>query len=598
MTLNVLQNTSPFETGSWSFSIKVEINGFSTLQSGTFPFTCMYSTNPGFLEISDKYYSRYLRYSGSKGTFFAIGENVGTLGWDYTGRSPENSCRFEQYMTELHSYGGNYLRLLLVEFDLQIEWEKLGQYNQHVCCELDRIFDNAKTLHLFIHPTLDWNDRYYDKNNAWNSNPYNGMPGIESALDFMTNSDAKTQYKKYLRYVVSRWGYSTNLAVYELWNEIDGLSDPDPGSQAYYDDDSDRSKVEGWIREMYNYIRNIDQGCHLITLSFSGDPTTHDKRDIWLDGTDIRTAHNYGSARWKNYGTITHLGRYEITQDLHAVTYETTTGYGPVIFGEIGGAQKPCIEKCTDREFHNDLWSTAFMGGYGAGLYWFWQVIHADTAETYWHSGQHYLHHYQKLRNFIANIDFEEREYEPDKWCDGILWIDGKLDSYYLRDENSKEKVFGWIQNRTYHWANLNDNNSCIADILTYDGCYDADGDKDTIEDNDKPQEPISGAYMKITGLKWSWPWPLKKEYYQVTWYNTFTGTFTGSQILHTQVWDNNLWPHIPNTDYNNPDWAYKVEYLPDYEAKNMVDTIQTPEPVIAITQNQSVTKDLEMQQK
>jgi len=61
----------------------------------------------------------------------------------------------------------------------------------------------------------------------WATNPYNSAVsgGILSApQDLWTNSQAYSLFQRRFRYIVARWGYSTSLMSWELWNEVD-LSD-------------------------------------------------------------------------------------------------------------------------------------------------------------------------------------------------------------------------------------------------------------------------------------------------------------------------------------------------------------------------------------
>ncbi len=49
----------------------------------------------------------------------------------------------------------------------------------------------------------------------------NGGP-LEKLIDYFTNPKAQKANYDRLRYLVARYGYSPNVFVWELWNEVDG----------------------------------------------------------------------------------------------------------------------------------------------------------------------------------------------------------------------------------------------------------------------------------------------------------------------------------------------------------------------------------------
>jgi hypothetical protein len=60
----------------------------------------------------------------------------------------------------------------------------------------------------------------------WKISPYNKANGGPAATptEFFTSKKAQLRYKDKLRYIIARWGYSTHIAAWELFNEIDNAA--------------------------------------------------------------------------------------------------------------------------------------------------------------------------------------------------------------------------------------------------------------------------------------------------------------------------------------------------------------------------------------
>jgi hypothetical protein len=109
-------------------------------------------------------------------------------------------------------------------------------------------------------------------NSEWDANPYNAENGGPLTLshEFFTDANARALFQRRLRYVVARFGWSTQLLAWELWNEVDLVSVRYP-----------RAEVAAWHREMAATLRSLDPHGHLITSSHaqrSNHPT------VWNDG--------------------------------------------------------------------------------------------------------------------------------------------------------------------------------------------------------------------------------------------------------------------------------------------------------------------------
>jgi len=84
-----------------------------------------------------------------------------------------------------------------------------------------------------------------------------------SSSDFFVNPKSKARYNNRLRYIISRWGYSTSIGAWELFNEIDNVQFSNKENPINAD------TIVKWHDEMSSYIKRIDPFGHLVTTSIS-----------------------------------------------------------------------------------------------------------------------------------------------------------------------------------------------------------------------------------------------------------------------------------------------------------------------------------------
>jgi hypothetical protein len=178
-------------------------------------------------------------------------------------------------------------------------------------------------------------------NPNWQLHPWNKANGgfLADPKEFFTNAEAKRRSKLYLRYVVARWGYSSAIMAWELFNEVQFTDQARSG---------DWKLVGAWHDEMADYLRSIDPYHHLITTSSElGAPIW--KRMDYLQG------HGYPAS---------------VAAMLLATPVPTDR---PMFFGEVGPGDRG---KDADRMALRDgIWAGLLAGHAGAGQYWYWDVM-------------------------------------------------------------------------------------------------------------------------------------------------------------------------------------------------------------------------------
>jgi len=229
---------APDEIGNWRYEIKINVNGalVETVQSIDFKFNCVPSSKKGYLEVGQ--HKRQFRFSDTKSSFFAIGQNIP---WPFAGDYATNnieSSAFNIYMDwvqNLKASNGNYFRMLLVNWSNGIEWENIGDYGnfwpasstnssaynrQTSCWELDNLVNFSENNNLFFEFGLLMHNEFEahpegDEFFNWNHSPYYSLiPNGQSPSKFWTNTDCQKYFKNKIRYILARWGYSTSISAW------------------------------------------------------------------------------------------------------------------------------------------------------------------------------------------------------------------------------------------------------------------------------------------------------------------------------------------------------------------------------------------------
>lgn len=234
-----------------------------------------------------------------------------------------------------------------------------GYYNPVDCFMLDQLLQWAEREGLYLQLCLITRDLY--------------MPAL--AKDPSPEYDqAIRDAKKLLRYAVARWSYSTSLAAWEYFNEMN----PGLPTDRFYD-------------ELGKYLEQIEPYGHPRTTSawgFSPKDWRHPRLD-WAQG------HHYLRPADK-----------EKAHDEVAVVLERTAllrqhaPNRPIMLAEFGLAEDNWQRSrwmTEDKQlvhFHNALWASALSGSGSTTMFWWWEVL--DQMDAY--------QHYRPLAQFLADI--------------------------------------------------------------------------------------------------------------------------------------------------------------------------------------------------
>jgi hypothetical protein len=336
---------APPSVGDWKVLVKIFPKGDEVISFPEMIFSTEQGYNDGNIHVSSN--QRFLAKGGQ--TFYPLGGNLPWPETDtvsdpklynylcYTDKGINKYYRsnegyrsnyavprvYENYkntMSQLADNGANYLRTIMYPTATEIEWEDLGNYTKrlHMAQEMDDILSHAEEVGIYLqwdlqtHFSFQFSEKAYYRTWAWDSKmndqifAYRKLIDSDDPVMFLQNEEAKKYYKQRLRYIIARWGYSTNIAAWELFCEITNVGSPKADNNDFYMQGDNYKIYRDWQIEMANYIKSMYYGkVHLVTASFGGpknwkDDTFHDP------AFDIMTSNIYDfgapdfSSFWNN----------------------------------------------------------------------------------------------------------------------------------------------------------------------------------------------------------------------------------------------------------------------------------------------------------
>ena len=383
---------APSEPGQHIYRVKV-VNDRQTTVTDQATFACSpHTANHGFIRIS-KTNPLYFEYDDGT-PFFALGT---CKWWD-------KLADIETHYVEFARAGGNMTRNFLMRIG-----ELVSDPDHYTIAspprpdrgfgkiDLDRAWRHDQALELceqlgicqqlaIANGTcfLSWDE------NRWNMSVYNPRHGgpltgrSEQSRHFLTAPAARENFKRELRYFIARWGYSTAVFSWNLWNEIDLMPNYD----------SLRDEAKEWHREMGQYLEETDWAGHIVHTNFktvNGDPALDGLAE--MDIVSVNTYTQKDAAPSAEVWIKRHLARHN----------------KPVMFSEFGiGHGYKSEEGYASHDparimAHNGMWSTTMAGSAGTAMVFGWNWIANDKYYAYLNA----------LANYTDGIPFSKRKWQP-----------------------------------------------------------------------------------------------------------------------------------------------------------------------------------------
>jgi len=368
---------TPMKKGKYQVNLSFQ-NGKKTIRSETYSFISKDPVTDGFIRVQKG--PPFIPLFDSGKPFIGIGHNIA---WAYK----DQMRLYKRYFENMAKNGCNLTRVWInTPWSCPIEDAKIGKYALDTCVKVDKLLELAKEYDIYIILVLDTygslmeEPGYFDEN-IWSDNVYNKKNGgpCEKPWDFFIEPKAIKCYKDRIEYVLSRWGYSTNIMAFELWNEVD-------------------TPVE-WISEITTYINSVNTHKQAITVSL-GYPWDNDFAEGKIFGhenIDIVQHHIYGNQSDDMIGEIIS------TNHTYLKLYNK-----PILVGEFGidclKSDKYCDPKGKGLCLHNSLWASIMSGSFSSALNWWWDdYIFPKNVYS----------HYAGIRKYINSFDPGGRKFTP-----------------------------------------------------------------------------------------------------------------------------------------------------------------------------------------
>ncbi len=278
----------------------------------------------------------------------------------------------------------------------------LGVYNPLDCFMLDELVSAAERNAIVLQLCLLTRDLYMHRL----KDP--ASPEYDRAIHDARNT---------LRYAVARWGYSTSVAAWEYWNEMDP-----------------RLPTDRFYAELGAYLEKVDPYRHLRTTSTWG-PSAKDCQHPELDAADV---HFY----------LRPVDKGRLQDEVDAVLERSSwlrrqAPAKPAHLGEFGLANdkwQPTEEMKRSRQivdFHNALWASALSGASGTAMFWWWDRL--DERGSY--------SEYRPVSRFVSDVPWTSGDVHSAE----VTCSEPRVRPVALQ---ARDSVWLWLFNSEASWGN------------------------------------------------------------------------------------------------------------------------------------------------
>ncbi|MHC4502770.1 MAG: hypothetical protein ACYTFI_05645 [Planctomycetota bacterium] len=435
---------APTELGTYKVTIRV-VTPEETVEHPAGDLSCVSSEKRGYVRVAKD--DRYFEHSTGQ-VFYPLGPVIRspTDTRDIT-RDPSirkqaeaagfrGTYQFDDYLKALSEGGGNWIRMWMCSWWCGLEWYRkwpgyggAGWYNMPNAWRLDHVIESAERHGVYVQLCLQNHGQTSQRiDHEWEYHPYNRyepeafptrhdkhpehsvrpmLTGrqflrpegwLENAAQFFQDERARRFKRNLYRYIVARWGYSTNVFSWVLSSEVEFTGEYE--KVQYRRDDRDLYYTKNWRhtgkdyayqtlayhKAMGQYLKKIDPWKHMVTTHFSHP---HRGRAIWkLDEMDYSQANAYtGYARWRMF-----VGPWSIEKSCVVAPYAMDQYWNrflkyyrkPVTIGEWGGYWMKNSVSFLDAELHTGTWSSIMTPMAGSTGFWWWTHVHFNEKYGVW----------------------------------------------------------------------------------------------------------------------------------------------------------------------------------------------------------------------
>ena len=446
-----------YEKGTWKVKTVISIRGKQESELDEFTFNVVASESKGRLLLPEKNAPNpFILTTEADGKgFFAIGENITHS--NYIDLDVISHERHKKWLRQLADQGANWVRLEYGAQNFLIDWMDINDYSSRLdrAWAMDELVELCMERNLYFilfnhhveYDAPEVDPHWKDRPTQWKNNSFCKQLNLKSVTETFSSEDAWKYFKRRFRYMFSRYGYAPQFAVWEF-SELDNIFGKDSeGKNVYFNNRSTRDTFRKFFIQLKSYIQNdLGFSDKHIAVSFANNPKTNNNNDHIYSVCDLTFIHKYGERKDENFAMRSRLHE-EIRQRFRK----------PCMMEEMG-PRDANIYCCSKAQFHHDIWSNAFMGGFGTGMHWWWDRGIHDLS---------YYEDYRAMVIFFQEEDLAKKEMLPKKLSDkngnsASARSKRKWECFYLRDKKG-EDVLGWINNATSFWGN--ENTDCMNEL-------------------------------------------------------------------------------------------------------------------------------------
>ena len=336
----------------------------------------------------------------------------------------------DEWLTDLSSNGGNYIRVWLSSPFWAVEHEKSGVFDEARAKRIDRLLEMCRRHGIRAKFTMEHFRTIGGGRQPWADDPLHNIANggtAQSMADFFDGEPSRALFRSKIDWYAKRIGNRPEIYAWELWNEINAVS----GNGDYM----------AWTQLMLPELhRAFPKNLAVQSLgSFDRESAGEKYRALSvMPGNDIAQVHRYLDLGAKL--DVCH-GPVDI---LAADAVRTLLSYHPgrpVILAESGAVEPshsgPFKLYAADHAgiiLHDILFAPFFAGAAGPGQIWHWDAYVA--ANNLWY-------HFGRFAEVVKGLDPPAEAFEP-------MMVDhDRLRIYVLRGRHT---LLAWCRDSKNTW--------------------------------------------------------------------------------------------------------------------------------------------------
>ncbi len=366
---------APPRPGTYRYTLQAhDTRGTATWGPGD--FVALPATQPGYVRVS-KIDPRYFEFDNGT-PFFPIGHNIRSPSdsrmnsqFPWVKRWPEGTTAYARHFSAMREYGENMAEIWMAVWSLGLEWSSqwrgyhgIGQYNLMNAWEMDRVIDEADRNGLYLNVVIHNHGKFSGfMDHEWASNPFNKKVGgyMESPEEYFTDPRAHESFRKLMRYIIARWGYSTRVFAWELWSEVNLTG----ANNKFYR----TPECVNWHRFAADAILELDPNRHLVNTHYCSDYTAQN-----MEITALSNITHSSVDAYHNDARV-----LKIVELLAGSAQCNNPNGKPVLITEFGGASSAQSLAHLENSLHAGLWSSTSIPIAGTPFFWWWGLIEEEN---------------------------------------------------------------------------------------------------------------------------------------------------------------------------------------------------------------------------